>query len=689
MKYNHPVLCMILLGCMLIPAGVGAAEGRRRDMVDRGRLVWIEANRRGVVLRGKWLFAPGVLFDLRSVMPAAAVFRPVPVPGIWADTPGLPNEGCGTYLLVVTNVPSGAALGLRLPSMASATRVFANGVEVFSAGAPASRPADIRMSWRSGLVHLPPPDAAGVLRIVIHLANREYYKGGLHLAPVLGAFTELYRTSRIQHAVEWFLTGSLFCIALYHLILFFLRRQDRTPLYFCILCFVVAVRTLTSGDNYIYQIFPGLSFGLLYTLYMLTQAAAVLFFIRYLGGLFPAEVHPLAVRWVTRIFTLIMVFIAAAPLGLLSRSGIVLDVLTLVVALYAVLILGMAIERGREGRLLVSAGVFLFFLTVIHDVLLEYGVLEGLLLIPFGVFLLIFSQAVLLSIRFSRAFWEVERLSQSLERTVRHRTRELQEERDRLSAKNRLLEQEIFLAKQIQKQLIPGISPDRRIAFFYKPMEQVGGDFFDFILYDDGSLGVLLSDVSGHGVPAAFVTSMIKSFILQYGSAFRSPARFLYDLNEFLIGLTSGNFVTAFYGIISPDRRGFVYANAGHNLPYLVRERGVAPLAGGTKGLPLGIMDNDGLRESGKGYEDNETLFASGEKLFLYTDGLVETIPLDCPGQAGFESSYEHLMIVPVLHASRGLDCRGVVDHVHQDLIRFRGGTEFEDDVCMICVDLP
>ena len=90
----------------------------------------------------------------------------------------------------------------------------------------------------------------------------------------------------------------------------------------------------------------------------------------------------------------------------------------------------------------------------------------------------------------------------------------LQAERNQLFDRNRLMKRELEMARRIQQALIPQETPNKNIFSLYRPMEEVGGDYFDFFrIGDEGKIGVFLSDVSGHGVPAAFITSMIKSSI--------------------------------------------------------------------------------------------------------------------------------------------------------------------------------
>lgn len=659
------------------------------DLPLASAVLWKPDKTGSMKLRRGWRFLPGKFLKPGEALPAVGV-RDMPVPGIWSLLDGVQNDGFGSYRLRVQGVSAGGRLGLRIPYIASACRIYIGTNLVFSAGSPGTSESSTVLSWRTGLIDIGRVDPSGEVIFTIHVANFGYYKGGFHEAPGLGPYRQLLKERSRSGNMLFFLLGSLFIMGVYHLMLFLLRRGDRSPLYFGLFCLLIGLRALASGSNPIYSLVPGLPFGLLYTLYMFSQVGAIYVFIKYLESLFPEEVHPFFMNLAGYLFYVSAIFTVLAPVRLLSRSGIVFDLLTALTFCYCVLVFGVALERKREGAGWIGLGFLLMIITTVHDMLLEYGVIDSILLLPLGVFLLVFTQSVLLSRRFSRSFRDVEFLSRSLERKVAIRTEELQQERDRLSERNSLMEKELDLARQIQDRLIPGSRPIENIDFFYKPMAQVGGDFFDFIKYSDGSLGIMLSDVSGHGVPAAFVTSMIKSFLLQHAKGFRSPSQLLYGLNDFLMPLTGGNFVTAFFGILHGSGRKFSYANAGHNLPLLIHKGGISIFDRSGKGIPLSIMKNRELRTLDKGYMDNDVTLPAGGKLFLYTDGLVEAIPAGGRGSGEdfWEYSYERCRLDEMLRSLEGVSCGDAITRIYEDLVRFRGNAEFDDDVCMICIDV-
>lgn len=288
---------------------------------------------------------------------------------------------------------------------------------------------------------------------------------------------------------------------------------------------------------------------------------------------------------------------------------------------------------------------------------------------------------------------------ENLEKTVRERTgelqaekakveeksREVEHERNALQVRNQIIEAELEMARRIQENMIPSVPPRPYIASLYKPMEKVGGDFFDFIEFPESDeLGIFVSDVSGHGVAAAFITSMIKSFILQSGERKRNPGELLLYLNSLLEEQTAGNFVTALYGVYNPATHTFIYANAGHNQPYLVRPDGsVERLDHPYRAIPLAILGNEELQSLDRHFVNREFSLSPGEKIVLYTDGLIESVPL---GNTG--TDFERSGLREALSENRAMKAPLYVKSIMERLVAFRGSDDFEDDVCLICIDV-
>lgn len=249
--------------------------------------------------------------------------------------------------------------------------------------------------------------------------------------------------------------------------------------------------------------------------------------------------------------------------------------------------------------------------------------------------------------------------------------------------KNDKMEAQLDMARKLQEHLIPSHEVVEYISSFYKPMGKVGGDFYDFIYFGDtGKIGIFISDVSGHGVSSAFITSMIKTAMLQSGKRDENPSELLAYLNDVLIGQTGGYFITAFYGIYDPGHRSIEFSNAGHNPPYIVSSSQIDELRG-SRGLPLTVMNNYMLSSHGKEYTNHTRVLPERSKLILYTDGLVETRSKE-NRELFFE--YGGLQDIFINHS----DCssESFISGVYRELVGFHGSEYFEDDICIICLNV-
>src|SRR5215210_248747 len=182
-----------------------------------------------------------------------------------------------------------------------------------------------------------------------------------------------------------------------------------------------------------------------------------------------------------------------------------------------------------------------------------------------------------------------------------------------------LLQQELEVARSIQQASLPKEVPileGWQISPYYQPAREVGGDFYDFHLLSDDRLGLVVGDATGKGVPAALVMSTTCGMLRLAAQSSSSPGEMLQGVNEVLFpNIPPNMFVTCFYAILDPTSGHLVYANAGHDLPYLHRNGEAEELR--ARGMPLGLMP--AMR-----YEEKETILHAGEAALLYSDGLVE-----------------------------------------------------------------
>ncbi|WCL49202.1 SpoIIE family protein phosphatase [Leptospira sp. GIMC2001] len=181
---------------------------------------------------------------------------------------------------------------------------------------------------------------------------------------------------------------------------------------------------------------------------------------------------------------------------------------------------------------------------------------------------------------------------------------------------------ELEIARKLQESTLPATFPSMtnlQISVKYKPMSYVGGDFYDFHQINDHQLMVLIADVTGHGIPAAFEAAMLKvAFSVEKNSG-KSPSEILQNLNTILIHSYNNQLLTATLALLDLDERKLVVANAGHPSMLLRKRKNDELIELRPKGSLIGFKDVLELDEV-------EHKFESGDRLVLYTDGLVDGI---------------------------------------------------------------
>src|SRR5688572_23837018 len=188
-------------------------------------------------------------------------------------------------------------------------------------------------------------------------------------------------------------------------------------------------------------------------------------------------------------------------------------------------------------------------------------------------------------------------------------------------AELRQLESELELSQVVQRALLPQRLPNIsgvELAAFNRPSEIIGGDYFDFFRFKDGTQGIVIADVSGHGVSAGMLMSSLQTALRTMAPDTDSPAEILERINRFYIhNINFTTFVTVFLARLDPSTRVLDYVNAGHNPPDLFRKQDgeitwLMPTA-----AAVGLMEEYHPETRSVALED-------GDVLLLYTDGLTE-----------------------------------------------------------------
>jgi serine phosphatase RsbU (regulator of sigma subunit)/ActR/RegA family two-component response regulator len=238
---------------------------------------------------------------------------------------------------------------------------------------------------------------------------------------------------------------------------------------------------------------------------------------------------------------------------------------------------------------------------------------------------------------------------------------------------------ELDLAAEFQKTFLPkkkdlaaftGVKCD----FIFIPLQKVSGDFIDITKLEESIYGYFISDISGHGVAAALISSMLKVFFSLYGKDVLSP-ELLYEIlnQEFFSYLNSGEYFTSFYGIYFEEEKKFVYTNANHPSPLLLKIKTgeIVPL--NSDGFFVGVFKDTK-------FEEKEVLLEAGDRILFYTDGVTESKNPDLK-----EFGEERLKEIYKREAQSSIS--ELIQKIKKEVYDFTGGP-IEDDITIAIIEI-
>ena len=238
----------------------------------------------------------------------------------------------------------------------------------------------------------------------------------------------------------------------------------------------------------------------------------------------------------------------------------------------------------------------------------------------------------------------------------------------------RQLESELELSQVIQRALLPQQVPDMNgfdVAGYSRPAQIIGGDYFDFLRFNDGAHGLVVADVSGKGVSAGILMTSLQTAFHTIVPETDSTLKVLEKINKLYIhNINFTTFVTIFFARIDPRKRTFEYANAGHN-PALVYHGRTGKYEWLKRtGMAIGLMEGFNVKAKNMRLE-------SGDTILFYTDGVTEAMS---PQRELFGSE----RLADVVKKNESLPADGLIQQVLRSLSEFTGGIPLADDTTLV-----
>ncbi|MBN1532806.1 MAG: SpoIIE family protein phosphatase [Spirochaetes bacterium] len=410
--------CMILttaagIGCCpVVPPAPLAAKG----LLDLRS--WDFRKNGPVKFAGEWEFFWGELQSPDDTAPA--VGRPrryLAVPGNWLDeTMGGRRLGPNGYATLRLRVllPKGLErLSLYIPDMRTAYQCYIDGRLVHANGTPGTNRESSVPQYLPALKTI--ETERGECSILLRISNFHHENAGPWKAIVAGGEEEMQNRRQWDILFQLFLFGSIFTMGLYHMGLYLLRREDRSPLYLSLFCLLVSIRPLITGEMYLVQLDPRFSWEWRLKLEFLSLYLGFPLFATFVRSLFPEDFKTFMLRVIQGLSALLAALVIVTPSWIYSHTVEYYEYAAMAFGTYLVAVAILAIVRKRESAGIFIAGMAIVLVAFLNEILNDLSIINTGNFFPLGLLGFILAQAFLLSMRFSKSFRAVETLSLELD----------------------------------------------------------------------------------------------------------------------------------------------------------------------------------------------------------------------------------------------------------------------------------
>ncbi len=373
----------------------------------------------------------------------------VKIPKSWTtykvDGKKLPNKGYATYRFVINKKADleQTIYGLKLSTVFSSYKLWINGNLVAEVGKVGKTKETSEAAFKFQDVPIvinPSANDSENFEVIIQVSNFKHQRGGLHFPVYFGKYENLIADTRWMDILNLIIVGIIFLIGINHLSLYLLRREDKSNLYFSIVCLVMILRNISTGDRIITYVLPNLNWELLFKLDNLSGFATIPLFALFIYDLFEKDFPKKLMRAYLYIGIAVSALVIFTNANFYGKFRTIFELYVLVGGLYLTFgILLRATLRKRPYAVFTFIGMFILYSTAINDVLSSMGLIQTTYLAPYGLVTFMLLQSITINIKSARAINSNEVLSlqlqqekENLEHRIEERTSELQTEHDKL-----------------------------------------------------------------------------------------------------------------------------------------------------------------------------------------------------------------------------------------------------------------
>jgi serine phosphatase RsbU (regulator of sigma subunit) len=558
-----------------------------------------------------------------------------------------PAHGYGTYHITMLHSKNtiGSVMYIKMPFTYTSHAIFINGIPIARSGfvadnkhkmVPNQLPSIIQF-----IVQSPTTD------IFIQVANFQQRNGGI-IHPVYYGTPKIITSFHNRSIyMQLFVFASLFVIGIYHMGLYFINKSKQN-IFIGIFSLIVALRILVINEMLLISFFNppwGLNFRLSY----LTVTISPILFCHFVNSVYPNKIKNYNIFITNICFGFFTLLVCIAPLHIISSSLIFIQLVLVYISIYLLIILIKETGKNLKTKRIFYVGLILGFACMINDILYSHQIIKTINSSHFGILIFVVTQSM---IAFEEYIIQQQRLI--------------------------LLSHEMNIAKKIQRNIMPSEPPSLHgvtIDILYLPVNTLGSDFYHFFEIDNKHAGIFIADFTGHGIPASMIASTVNiAFTLQYDHA-AYPDTVLSNMNNLLIGKTGNQPITALYCYLDMDNMTARLSRAGHSYPLYFNSKSGTVEEIKTQGNVMGISPS-------ADYVSTQFNIHNGDKLILYTDGLIE-----------IRNKYNHLFDVEKLKQSiinnQDLKASEFTNRLINDVLQWAGSKEnITDDITIITIDI-
>lgn len=630
-----------------------------------------------IPLDGEWEFYWNKLISPQDFNQHKIKAEYVKLPAIWNDLAKkdslITAQGFASYRLQIYSQSKDSLFGIKISKAYVAYKLWVNGKLVAEAG---------KVSFDKNNV-VPSRDYnsryfvvdTNKIELVLQVSNFNQRKGGIQSSILFGTGKQISKQERRFFGISLFLLGLLLIVAINHFILFYLRKDVQSSLYFSLFIFSIALNIVFSEHyNISSLIFPDLSWNLVLKFDYISDYLSLYLFLGYISSLYKEESNKKINKLILLFILLMIFFILISNPIVFTYTSTFFYYLAAVILLYIFLILAKAILSQKEAAKQALLGTFILLFSLVNDELNNSLLIHTFDTLTAGLIIFIIIQSYLISLRLSKAYQyslqlsdELNYFNENLEQIVKDRTVQIEQAKEELEVqseslkvandeiikinqilegqsvelkkKNKALTDSINYAKRLQQAILP----NRKVFeqnfndhfIFFKPKDIVSGDFYWYSDVDtswdfDESNKIkiaIAADCTGHGVPGAFMTLLGHNFLhlIVNIQEVIDPEQILYKLDQLVVetlkqnedgSMKDGMDIAVL--TIDEEKETVAFSGAGNPLFY-IRDNQLHEI----KGVNFGI---GGILRKAKVFEPHKIPYQKGDVFYIFSDGFSDQI---------------------------------------------------------------